>query len=202
MILHVATGNADKLREMSARLDSGWELKSLRDFGLEPPEETGETLEENALLKARYLHGAVGGLCLADDTGLLVEALGGAPGVRSARWAGEACSYADNVAKLARAIAPVPPERRQARFETVIAVVGAGLEVCLRGECRGVILDAPRGSGGFGYDPLFLLPEQGRTFAELSVEEKNRVSHRGRALRAFADWLAANGRLAAEAAAR
>lgn len=190
MILHVATGNAEKLREISARLGGDWELKGLSAFGLEPPEETGATLEENALLKARFLHGAAGGLCLADDTGLLVDALGGEPGVYSARWAGEGCSYADNVAKLCREIAPVAEERRTARFETVLALVGDGLEVLLKGVCAGRILGAPRGAGGFGYDPVFLVPEAGRTFAEMSVEEKNRVSHRGRALQALEAWLA------------
>jgi XTP/dITP diphosphohydrolase len=201
MMLHVASGNADKLAEISARLGGHWRLKGLREFGLEPPEETGSTLAENALLKARILHRAVGGLCLADDTGLLVDALGGAPGVRSARWAGEGCSYADNVAKLCREIAPVPEEQRGACFETVLALVGKGLEILLQGSCRGRILDTPRGRGGFGYDPVFYLPELGRTFAEMSLAEKNRVSHRGRALDALASWLDEHAGRAAQAAA-
>jgi XTP/dITP diphosphohydrolase len=120
----------------------------------------------------------------------MVDALGGAPGVYSARWAGEACSYADNVAKLCREIAPVPPAQRQARFETVLAVIEPdGRETLLKGVCHGMMLDAPRGEGGFGYDPVFFLPEQGKTFAELTLEEKNALSHRGRAVAELVRWL-------------
>lgn len=193
-LLHVATSNSHKLVELRLALENAFgpvELKSLLDYPeLPEPVEDGATLEENAYIKAGALFRASGGLCVADDTGLVVDALGGQPGVHSARWAGEGCSYADNVAKMCRAIAPVPPDKRMARFETVLAVVGPrGLAATLRGQCEGIILDAPRGKGGFGYDPVFFLPERGRTFAELSVGEKNAFSHRGRAVAALVDWL-------------
>jgi len=192
--LHVATGNAHKLIELRHTLEEAFgpvELKSLRDFPeLAEPVEDGATLEENALIKARALFAHAGGLCLADDTGLMVEALGGAPGVYSARWAGEACSYADNVARMVREIAVVPEDRRQASFATVLAVIEPdGRETLLRGLCHGRILGAPRGTGGFGYDPVFLLPELGKSFAELTLEEKNAVSHRGRAVAELVSWL-------------
>ena len=194
-LLHVATGNAHKLIELQHALEAAFGpevgLKSLRDFPeLPTPVENGATLADNAFIKAQALFRACGGLCVADDTGLLVDALGGAPGVHSARWAGEGCSYADNVAKMCRAIAPVPPDKRLARFETVLAVVGpGGLAVELKGVCEGIILDMPRGEGGFGYDPVFFLPELGHTFAELTMADKNVHSHRGRAVAALVTWL-------------
>ena len=192
--LHVATGNAHKLDELRHALEAAFgpvELRGLRNFPeLPEPVEDGDTLEANALIKARALHGHAGGLCLADDTGLMVDALGGAPGVFSARWAGEGCSYADNVRKMCRELATVPSDKRQARFETVLAVVEPdGRETLLRGVCHGVMLDAPRGGSGFGYDPVFLLPDLGMTFAELDLGAKNAVSHRGRAVAALVEWL-------------
>jgi len=193
-VLHVATGNTHKLDELRHALEAAFgpvELRGLRDFPeLPEPVEDGATLEENALIKARALHRHAGGLCVADDTGLMVDALDGAPGVFSARWAGEGCSYADNVRKMCREIAFVPPAGRQARFETVLAVLEPeGRETLLRGVCHGVILEEPRGAEGFGYDPVFLLPGLDKTFAELGLEEKNKVSHRGRAVAALVDWL-------------
>ncbi len=193
-LLHVATSNAHKLDELRHALEEAFgavELRGLRDFpNLEEPVEDGATLEENALIKARALHVHAGGLCVADDTGLMVDALDGAPGVYSARWAGEGCSYADNVAKLCREMAHVPTERRQARFETVLAVIEPnGRETLLRGACHGWILDRPQGESGFGYDPVFLVPELNRSFAELSLAEKNAISHRGRAVRELINWL-------------
>jgi len=192
--LFLATGNAHKVAELRHSLELAFgevELKCLRDFPtLAEPVEDGDTLEANALIKARALHFHTGGLCVADDTGLLVEALAGAPGVYSARWAGEGCSYADNVAKLCREISPVPKDRRQARFETVLAAIEPdGRETLLRGVCHGMMLDQPRGVEGFGYDPVFLVPELGRTFAELSLDEKNAISHRGKAVRHLISWL-------------
>lgn len=192
--LSVATGNAHKLDELHHALEAAFgpvELLGLRDFPeLPEPVEDGDTLEANALIKARALHAHAGGLCVADDTGLMVDALDGAPGVFSARWAGEGCSYADNVRKMCREMASVPPDERQARFETVLAVVEPdGRETLLRGVCHGLMLDIPRGGGGFGYDPVFLLPERGKTFAELDLGEKNAVSHRGRAVAALVEWL-------------
>lgn len=197
-ILHVATGNAHKLEELHHALEAAFgavSLRGLRDFpALPEPVEDGDSLEANALIKARALHRHAGGLCVADDTGLMVDALGDAPGVFSARWAGEGCRDADNVEKLCREIAPVPMDQRQARFETVLALIEAdGRETLLRGTCHGLILDHPRGACGFGYDPVFLVPGLGRSFAELGLAEKNAISHRGRAVRELVAWLQAKG---------
>lgn len=194
---NIATGNPDKLDEfrrmLEAAFGAGVVLRSLRDFPeLPEPVEDGDTLEANALIKARALFEHTGAWCVADDTGLIVPALGGEPGVYSARWAGPDCSYADNVAKMCREIRSVPLSERQASFETVIAIVGPGLEHCVRGVCAGLILDAPRGAGGFGYDPVFLVPEQKRTFAEMDAVTKNKTSHRGQALRAMLEYLKGN----------
>ena len=160
---------------------------------IEPPdvEETGATLEENARIKARALADALGVTAIADDTGLEVDALDGRPGVRSARYAGEHASYADNVAKLVGELADVPADRRTARFATVaVAYRPDGHEVRSRGVVEGVIAETSRGTGGFGYDPVFVPIEgDGRTFAEMSSDEKHAVSHRGRAFRALADAL-------------
>ena len=185
MKLVLATHNRDKVRELAhALLGLPYDVRSLDDFGPWPEvEETGVTLEENALLKADAAVEHFGLLALADDTGLEVDALGGAPGVYSSRYAGIGVSYADNVRKLVREMAGVPAEKRTARFRCVIAVVEpTGRRITVDGVCEGTILDAPRGEGGFGYDPVFLVPELGKTFAELSLEEKRTVSHRGRAL--------------------
>ena len=160
----------------------------------EPPDvaESGATLEENARIKARALADALGMLAIADDTGLEVDALGGAPGVYTARYAGEHATYADNVAKLLQRLAGVPPSSRTARFATVaIARWPDGRETVARGEVEGVIADAPRGHAGFGYDPVFVPVEgDGRSFAEMAPDEKHAVSHRGRAFRVVAVRLA------------
>jgi XTP/dITP diphosphohydrolase len=162
-----------------------------------PPdvEETGSTLEENARIKARALADAFGLLAVADDTGLEVDALEGAPGVYSARYAGEHASSADNVAKLLHEMEGVYPTLRTARFATVgIARGPAGDEVVVRGEVEGLIAAAPRGENGFGYDPVFVPVEgDGRSFAEMTPAEKHAVSHRGRAFRALASALAGDG---------
>jgi XTP/dITP diphosphohydrolase len=151
-------------------------------------EETGSTLEENARIKARALADAFGLLAVADDTGLEVDALHGAPGVYSARYAGEHASSADNVAKLLSELEGVYPSLRTARFATVAIARGPdGREVVARGEVEGLIAAVPRGEGGFGYDPVFVpLEGDGRSFAEVTPEEKHSVSHRGRAFRALA----------------
>jgi XTP/dITP diphosphohydrolase len=150
--------------------------------------ETGATLEENARIKAGALANAFGMLAIADDSGLAVDALHGAPGVHSARYAGEHAADSDNVAKLVVELAGVDPAARTARFETVaMARTADGFETAARGEVEGVIVSAPRGENGFGYDPLFVPNEgDGRTFAEMAPEEKHAVSHRGRAFRALA----------------
>ncbi|MDZ7374048.1 MAG: XTP/dITP diphosphatase [candidate division KSB1 bacterium] len=187
----VATRNRDKLREICELLDADrFEILGLDDVqGVPEVEEDGATLEENALKKARVAAQVTGLPALADDTGLEVEALGGAPGVYSSRYAGEGATYADNVRKLLNELRGVPFEQRRARFRCVVALVHDGVEEVVEGTCPGVITEEPRGEGGFGYDPVFLVPEVGKTFAEMSLEEKNAVSHRGKAFRAAARLL-------------
>jgi len=197
--LVLASANPDKAREIVALMAS-----AARDVELlpRPPEvpdvvEDGATLRDNARLKARALAAATGEAAVADDTGLEVDALAGAPGVSTARYAGAGAAYADNVAKLLRELERVGATGadRRARFRTVALVAWPdGAELAAEGVVEGVIADAPRGSGGFGYDPVFepLGPgTDGRTLAELSPEEKDAVSHRGRAFRALATHLAA-----------
>jgi len=185
--LLVATANPHKLAEMRELLEgTGLRVMGLGEFpGLSAAEETGATFEENAAIKAEAAARATGLVALADDSGLLVDALGGAPGVLSARYAGPECDSSANNARLLRELAHVPRERRTATFVCTIAVAADGRQTrFFRGECRGEILESPRGEGGFGYDPLFYSPELGRTFAE-AAGEKQRVSHRARALAAF-----------------
>lgn len=182
----VATANRHKAAELSALLTSpGLEFVPLSDFpGAGPVEEDGETLEQNALKKARAAAAATGLWALADDTGLEVEALGGAPGVYSARYAGETCSYADNNAKLLRALDGVPAEARRAAFRCVMALCFPdGRAVTAEGRAPGRILETPRGADGFGYDPLFLPDGSDSSFAELPPEKKNSMSHRHAAVR-------------------
>ena len=195
MLLIVASRNPDKIAELRHALAGlDLEVRSAADYPAVPEvEENGQTLAENALLKARAVFRATGSLSLADDTGLEVDALGGAPGVHSGRYAGPEQSYARNLAKLLDRMAGVPADRRGARFRTVAAIVFPdGREELVEGVCEGRILEAPRGAGGFGYDPIFLVPEIGMTFAELTLEQKDRLSHRGRAMRAAREILRAN----------
>jgi XTP/dITP diphosphohydrolase len=184
MRLLLATRNAGKLRELRARVQ-GMDVLSLDDVQAMPEvEETEDSLEGNARLKALAAARATSLWTVADDSGLFVEALGGAPGVRSARYAPG--SDADRVQALLGAMEGVPDEERGAAFRCVLALASPEGEVRFaRGECRGRILRGPRGAGGFGYDPVFLLPELGRTMAELSLEEKGRLSHRARAVDAL-----------------
>jgi XTP/dITP diphosphohydrolase len=182
----VATFNGHKLGEIKAILpDLPFELKALGGFpGAIPAVEDGETLRENAIKKAAAAAAFTGLWALADDTGLEVEALGGAPGVRSARYAGESCSPADNNALLLRELAGVPESGRKARFVCVMALASpAGETVCAEGVLEGRITAAPRGAGGFGYDPLFEAEDSGLTLAELGTDRKNEFSHRARALK-------------------
>ena len=188
----LATANPDKAREIEAIL-AGLDI-ALVPRPPEGPEviEDGETLEDNALLKARALCEATGMAAIADDTGLFVDALDGAPGVYSARYAGEEATYADNCAKMLRELTGVALESRTARFRTVAAVAYPdGSWFVVDGEVEGAIAESARGSNGFGYDPIFL-PEgqRGRAMAELSPDEKHALSHRGNAFRALADALA------------
>ncbi|MFL5385616.1 MAG: non-canonical purine NTP pyrophosphatase [Longimicrobiaceae bacterium] len=205
MRLLVATRNPGKVRELRDIL-AGYpqiELVGLEDLGVpESPEEDAveafETFEENALAKARYYARLTGALTLADDSGICVDALGGAPGVRSRRFAGEEESRGvrqdeANNRLLLRLLADVPPERRTARYVCAAALAGEGWDDVFVGTCDGVVLDAPRGSGGFGYDPLFWMPEEGMTFGELPPARKSEVSHRGRAVRAAAQTLSKGG---------
>jgi len=192
--LVLASANPDKAAEITAILVAAVPDLDLapRPAGVPDVDETGITLLENARLKAAAIAAATGEAAVADDTGLLVDALDGAPGVWSARFAGEAATYADNVAKLLAELAGVAPTRRTARFETVALVRWPdGREVAATGTVEGTIATAGRGDGGFGYDPIFVPVEgDGRTFAELAPGEKHALSHRGRAFRALAARLA------------
>lgn len=183
MKIAIATNNRNKLKEIRAVLGGFFdEMLSLDDLGIDVEiEETGATLTENALIKARTIRDMTGLASLADDSGLMCDALGGAPGVYSARYAGEEHDDTKNNALLLKNIAG---KDRTAHFCSVIALcLPDGREYTAEGRVDGVITEEARGNGGFGYDPLFFSPELGKTFAEASAEEKNSVSHRGRALR-------------------
>jgi XTP/dITP diphosphohydrolase len=186
----LATANPDKAKEIEQILGPTVTLVPRPD-SVAAVAETGETLLDNARLKARALVAATGQPAIADDTGLEVEALGGAPGVYSARYAGEDATYRANVTKLLAALSGVGPSRRGARFRTVaVAVWADGREVVAEGEVEGTIASDPRGHAGFGYDPVFVpVDGDGRTFAEMTPNEKHHLSHRGRAFRALAAGL-------------
>jgi XTP/dITP diphosphohydrolase len=192
--LVLATGNPGKLRELKRLLaGTGIELVGLGDYpGIEMPEESGRTFLENARIKAEALGKVSRSWVLSDDSGLEVEALGGAPGVHSARYAGPGATDRENNLKLLAALQGIPPQQRAAAFVCVLVLRSpAGEEWSFTGRCRGRISETLSGSGGFGYDPVFLVsPDFSRTMAELSPEEKNRLSHRGAALRQLCDWLA------------
>ncbi len=182
----VATRNRGKTREVRGALKGfGLRIRTLSDFSNVPEvEENGKTFVENALKKARYYSKYFGKVTLADDSGLEVDHLKGLPGVYSARYAGEKASTQENNQKLLREMEGVPISKRGARFRCVIAVVAPdGRELLAEGSCKGRIGLREKGRRGFGYDPLFILPNRGKTMAELSLEEKNRISHRGKALK-------------------
>jgi len=197
----LASGNSGKLRELRRSL-GGLPLNVVGLGELTPivePVEDGATFAANARLKAVYYARATGHWCLADDSGLVVDALGGAPGVRSARYAAEDCKdgaeratrAAANNAKLLRELGDTPAERRTARFVCALALAdGDDVLVETSGAVEGLIANSPRGDGGFGYDPLFLIPGRGMTAAELTADEKNAISHRGKAVRRFVAMLA------------
>ena len=193
-VLVAATGNAGKLAELERLLDGlGWEVMAQSAFGVEPPPEDGLTFVENAIAKARHAAERTGRPALADDSGLVVDALGGAPGIRSARYAGLDAGDAANNEKLLHALAGVPEEERTARFECAVAWLRYPhdpVPLIARGTWAGRVLEAPRGTSGFGYDPLFLDPGAGRTAAELEPERKDALSHRGQALRELRRLLA------------
>ena len=179
-----ATNNAHKLSEVRAVLGEGFELVTLKEVGItEDIPETGATLEENASQKARYVYDRTGLDCFADDTGLEVEALDGRPGVRSARYAGEGHDFKANNRKLIAELEG--KENRSARFRTVISLIRGGVEQQVEGIVRGVIATEESGTEGFGYAPLFIPEGSDVTFAEMSAEAKNAISHRGRAVAAL-----------------
>lgn len=183
-----ASNNKHKLEEARAILHGMFDVVSLNEIGChdEIPE-TADTLEGNALIKARWVKEKYGYDCFADDTGLMVEALGGAPGVYSARYAGEHCSFADNVNKMLREMEG--KKNRKAYFVTVIALILNGETTIFEGRVDGYIATEPHGHGGFGYDPIFIDGASNVSFAEMSAEEKNAVSHRGRAMRKLAEFV-------------
>jgi XTP/dITP diphosphohydrolase len=189
----LATANPDKAREIVTFLAQAAPSIDLEGRPADVPDvdEVGDTLEDNARMKAVALCAATDLPAIADDTGLHVDALGGAPGVHTARYAGTDATYADNVAKLLDDLATLPPERRTARFATVaIARWPDGLEVAALGEVEGTIATSARGEHGFGYDPVFVPVEgDGRTFAEMSLQEKHGLSHRARAFGTLAQGL-------------
>lgn len=179
--LVVASKNPDKIAEITKVLgESGLNIVLVDDLDWPDVEESGATLEENALKKAREVFEATGMPSLADDTGLFVDALGGLPGVNTARFAGPNATYDENVVRLLEQLQGI--QDRSASFRTVLALVADGYELVAEGVLKGQIADAPRGNGGFGYDPVFELVN-GRTLAELDLGEKNDVSHRAMALR-------------------
>lgn len=191
--LLLGTRNPGKIREITSILeDSGWSFASLRDFDVpDSPEETGDTYAENAIAKARFYAAATGLIALADDSGLEVEALGGAPGVLSARYAGSGASDGDRRELLLAELGAIGDHERRARFVAVVAIAdsdGTVLNVS-EGICEGRITLEARGRGGFGYDPLFIPEGYDQTFAELREHVKNRISHRGRALLNTANFL-------------
>ena len=186
MQIVLATHNKGKMLEINNLLSLSFEVLTLDHFpNIKEIPETGKTLKENAFIKARTVFEMTGLPSLADDTGLEVESLGGDPGVYSARYAGEQASYQDNCEKLLKNMMRVPKEDREAKFRTVIAYKDDNRELSCDGSVKGEIAQSPKGSYGFGYDSVFYYPPLEKTFAELSEEEKNSISHRGRALRKF-----------------
>ena len=190
MLVLLASSNRGKLAEFKHMLPESVQVKSADEFGVELPEETGTTFFENAVLKARAVANATAQISVADDSGLEVDALDGAPGVWSARFAGQPSDDQKNNALLLQKLSDVEPIHRTARFRSVVAVVAPNGEMfAATGAIEGRILETPRGSGGFGYDPLFQPNGFTQTMAELSLEEKNRISHRGIAFRGIVENL-------------
>ena len=184
MKIVLATHNEDKCAEMTAILDElPIQLLSLEDFPeIGEIEENGSSLEENALIKARTVHSITRLLSWADDTGLEVDALDGKPGIYSARYAGENCSYSDNIQKLLQQMENIPADKRIAHFKTAIALVGENMELVSEGVVEGMITTKPKGVGGFGYDPVFYVLDKNKTYSEMKMTEKNQISHRGKAI--------------------
>ena len=201
MKIVIATRNRHKAVELQTLLHgAGYDAVQLDEIDpdgkIPEVEETGTTFKENALLKAQAIAKATGLPAIGDDTGLEVDALGGAPGIFSARYAGENCTYEDNVKKLLRELSDVADDRRTARFKTVAVYVHKETELSAEGVVEGVITEKEEGVGGFGYDPVFSVLDMKKTYAQLADEEKNRVSHRGKAIRSLIEKLRENGLIA------
>ena len=194
--LILATSNKDKAREIAEILsDTPFVVTTMKEEGYDPDiVEDGKTFEENALIKARTVHAlAEGAYVMADDSGLCIDALDGAPGIYSARFCGENSTYPEKFAKIFEMLKDVPEDKRTAKFVCSIAVVRPdGSEFTVRGEICGVLHEKPMGDGGFGYDPIFYVPEFGMTTAQMTKEQKNSISHRGKASRAMAEKLKAD----------
>ena len=193
MRLIMATNNQGKVKELSALLNSDFEVLTLREAGFEiEVEEDGKTFAENAVKKALETYKITKTPSIGDDSGLCVEALNGAPGIYSARWAGEGASQDELIGKLHRELSG--KENKKAKFISVIALAFSEDDIVIaEGECHGEIIDEKRGEGGFGYDPVFYVPSLGKTFSELSLEDKNKISHRANALFALCDKLKERG---------
>jgi XTP/dITP diphosphohydrolase len=188
MKLVFATNNAHKAKEVSEILGSSFEILSLKDINCnEDIPETQETIEGNAAQKSFYVYDKFGANCFADDTGLEIEALNGEPGVYSARYAGKACNFDDNINKVLLKMKGI--KNRKAQFKTVFSLVIDGKELQFEGIVKGTILESRRGENGFGYDPIFLPDGFDKTFAEMNSEEKNKISHRGIATIKLAEYL-------------
>ena len=191
--LILATSNKDKAREIAEILDgTPFVVTTMKEEGFDPDiVEDGKTFEENALIKARAVHAlASGAYVMADDSGLCIDALDGAPGIYSARFCCEDSTYPEKFAKIFEMLKDVPEEKRTAKFVCSIAVVRPdGSEFTVRGEICGILHEKPMGDGGFGYDPIFYVPEFGMTTAQMTKEQKNSISHRGKASRAMAEKL-------------
>lgn len=191
--LILATSNKDKVIEIADILmGTPFVVTTMKEEGFNPDiVEDGKTFEENALIKARTVHGlAKNAYVMADDSGLCIDALDGAPGIYSARFCGENSTYPEKFAKIFEMLKDVPEEKRTAHFVCAIAVVRPdGTEFTVRGEVHGILHEKPAGEGGFGYDPIFYVPEFGMTTAQMTREQKNSISHRGRALKAMAEKL-------------
>ena len=183
----LATQNRDKREELQEALSEFTvKILSLNDFPfIGEIEEVGQTLLGNSMIKAKTVHNLTQLPVIADDTGLEVEALNGAPGIYSARYAGEDVTYEDNVNKLLAEMENIPLENRKAQFRTVISFVDKDRELWTEGTIKGIIGETAKGKNGFGYDPVFFVPELEKTFSELSIGEKNRISHRGLAMKKF-----------------
>ena len=182
------TNNKHKLKEISAIIGDKISILSLSDIGCNDEiEENADTIEGNASLKSRYIWDKTGRNCFADDTGLLIDALNGRPGVKSARYAGDDCIPENNIRKVLKELEGIG--ERKARFKTVISLIIDGREIQFEGTVEGTIIQEKRGTDGFGYDPVFLPDGYDQTFAEMEADEKNRISHRGRASQKLIDYL-------------